>query len=93
MVVKIIGWPTVALVKLSLKREYDDAHERLSGVDCRHILKAYGKAIRRRATVPQLGYIFMEHAEHGDLGDFVERFIASNPTYVSSQVLLLRTPC
>ncbi|KAH7558587.1 hypothetical protein BM1_04724 [Bipolaris maydis] len=79
MVVKIIGSLTTRQVEKCLNREYDNAHKKLSNISCAHILKAYGSAIRRRASAPQLGYIFMEYAEHGDLGDYLAKHALENP--------------
>ena len=79
MVIKIIGSLTTCEVEKSLNREYENAHKKLSNVPCAHVLKAYGSAIRRRASSPQLGYIFMEYAEHGDLGDYLAKHALENP--------------
>ncbi|EUC30682.1 hypothetical protein COCCADRAFT_103267 [Bipolaris zeicola 26-R-13] len=79
MVVKITGSLTTRDVEKNLNREYDKAHKKLSDVPCPHILKAYGSAIRRRTSSPQLGYIFMEYAEHGDLGDYLAKHAVVNP--------------
>jgi len=78
IVAKIVGGEGgLEALQRDIDHEYE-THAALSSTRCKHILEVYGCSIRPRTHPPDLGYIFMEYAEHGDLHDFLE-YLEDNP--------------
>jgi hypothetical protein len=75
MIVKVQGADTYELAMRESQVEYV-LHQRLSDLGCPHILRVYTNTVRQRTEAPHLGYIYMDYAPFGNLGELLRRVSA-----------------